>query len=153
MRGSGSSYSLGQTYRAARDEARGRGDRKISTEHLVLALLADPTSKPAKALGCDLHTARTALDELDRQALLAIGIDAAPQAQPLRGPQGGRLSLTPAAKAVLGGSMKVAGHRRQLRPEHVLLALIECQPSDPAAALFASLGLDPAVMRERLGAA
>lgn len=45
------------------------------------------------------------------------------------------------------------GHRRQLGPEHVLLALIECQPADPATALFASLGLDPVVIRERLSAA
>lgn len=153
MRGSGTNYSLGQTYRAAKDEARGRGDRRISTEHFVLALLADPASKPARALGCDLQTARAALDKLDRQALLAIGIDAAPQSLPLRGAKGGRLSLTPAAKAVLGGSMKLAGHRRQLGPEHVLLTLIECQPADPATALFASLGLDPVVIRERLSAA
>lgn len=146
-------YSLGQTYRAARDEARRRGDRRISTEHLVLALLADPSSTPATVLGCELTSARAALEELDREALLTIGIDVTSQAAPQKGPQSGRLPLTPAAKAVLQASTKVAGHRRRLAPEHVLLALTERQQSDPAMALLVSLGLDPAVIRDRLGAA
>lgn len=153
MTTSAKGYSLGHTYRAARDEALRRGDRRIGTEHLVLALLTDPTSKPAQVMGCVLQTARAALDDLDRTALAAIGIDASPRVTPVHGAKGGRMPLTPAAKSVLQDSMKLAGHRRRLGPEHILLALTERQPADPASALFASLGLDAATVRERLSAA
>ena len=66
--------SFGGAYYDARNEAIRRGDRTIGTEHLVLALLADPASPAAAALGCDLDSARRALDALDRQALAAIGV-------------------------------------------------------------------------------
>src|SRR5262245_29909452 len=55
--------------RSALEEARRRGDRRLSTEHLLLALLYDPAAAPARALGVDLETARAALDALDRAAL------------------------------------------------------------------------------------
>jgi len=60
----------------AREEARRRGDRRVGTEHLVLALLRD--SNLAQALGCDLQFARETLDAMDRDALLdALGVDRA----------------------------------------------------------------------------
>src|SRR5216683_3308151 len=59
----GPDYSVGATYYDARDEAIRRGDRTVGTEHLVLALLIDPASPAAQALGCDLDSARRALDE------------------------------------------------------------------------------------------
>jgi ATP-dependent Clp protease ATP-binding subunit ClpA len=145
-------YSLGSTYTAARAEARRRGDRRISTEHFVLALLTDPDSTPTKALGCDLQTARRALDELDHEALRAVGVDAAPEASPITSPQRGRVPVTPAVKAMLSESMSRAGSRRRLRSEHVLLALLERERPDPAAALFEALGVDPQVIAERVRA-
>ena len=54
----GPEYNFGATYYDARDEAVRRGDRTIGTEHLVLALLVDPASPAARALGCDLDSAR-----------------------------------------------------------------------------------------------
>src|SRR6266702_1818632 len=71
----GPQYNFGATYYDARDEAIRRGDRTIGTEHLVLALLIDPASPAAKALGCDLDSARRALDALDVEALAAIGVE------------------------------------------------------------------------------
>lgn len=146
-------YSLGFTYSAARDEAKRRGDRRISTEHFVLALLTDPDSKPTKALGFDLQAARRALDSLDHEALRAVGVDAVPEASTMTSPQHGRIPVTPAVKAMLGDSMRHAGSRRRLQPEHVLIALLERQRPDPAAALFASLGVDQQVIAERLRSA
>src|ERR1700691_2102578 len=70
----GPDYNFGATYYDARDEAVRRGDRTIGTEHLVLALLADPASPAARALGCALGSARRALDALDREALAAVGV-------------------------------------------------------------------------------
>jgi ATP-dependent Clp protease ATP-binding subunit ClpA len=140
-------YSPGATINDARDEARRRGDRKIGTEHLLLALLQDPAS--AQALGCALETGRQALDALDRAALGAVGMSAVPEAPPVPGQERARLPLTPAAKAVLIGAMKERA-RARLGPEHVLLALLLRERPDPAAELLAALGVDRAVVRQRL---
>ena len=69
------------TYIDAREEARRRGDRKVGTEHLILGLLREPVL--AQALGCDLQTARDALDAMDHAALAAVGIGAAFNAPPI----------------------------------------------------------------------
>ncbi|MGO9763706.1 MAG: Clp protease N-terminal domain-containing protein [Solirubrobacteraceae bacterium] len=148
-----------------REEARRRGDRKVGTEHLLVALLDDPVL--AGAVGSDAQRARSALDEMDREALVAIGMAAPPEVPPL--PAGDprdvparptirtvlhkRLRLTPSAANVLRESSK--GMRRGHRhpgPQHVLAAILELQRPDPAAGLLATLGVEPAVVRERLGA-
>ncbi len=158
-------YHPWTTYIDAREEARRRGDRKVGTEHLVLALLMDPAL--ASALGADLQTARAALEAMDRQALGAVGvdvtIDAPPLAtvEPVRRPRKptlknvweGRLPLTPSAKTVLQESSKeMRGFRgHHLGPQHVLATLLRLDRPDPAAELFARLGVDRAAARERLG--
>ncbi len=196
-------YHPWTTYIAARHEARRRGDHKVGTEHLVLALLMEPAL--AGALGADLASARAQLEALDRDALGAVGVvltgaapfalasdtpgqaagtlpgeaplsDAPPaDAPPADAPPAdvppadappagrarrpkfkdvleGRLPLTPAAKALLRDSSKemrrVGG--RHLGPQHVLAALLELEPPDPAAELFAGLGVDRAAARGRL---
>ena len=65
----------------AREEARRRGNRRVGTEDLVLGLLREPDV--AQVLGCDLGTAREALDAMDRDALVAIGIDRPLDAPPV----------------------------------------------------------------------
>jgi hypothetical protein len=70
-------YHPWRTYIDAREEARRRGDRKVGTEHLILGLLREPLL--AQALGCDLQTARDALDAIDQDALAAVGIGASVQ--------------------------------------------------------------------------
>lgn len=140
-------YSPGATVSDATDEARRRGDRKIGTEHLLLALLHDAAS--VQALGCELEAGRQALDALDRAALGAVGMSAVPDAPPVPGRERARLPLTPAAKAVLIGAIKERG-RARLGPEHVLLALLLRELPDPAAELMAALGVDRAVVRQRL---
>ena len=186
-------YHPWTTYIDARHEARRRGDHKVGTEHLVLALLMEPAL--AGALGADLASARAQLEALDRDALGAVGVvltGAAPfalasdtprqaagtlpgeaplsdapavDAPPADAPPAGRarrptfkdvlegrLPLTPAAKALLRDSSKemrrVGG--RHLGPQHVLAALLELEPPDPAAELFAGLGVDRAAARGRL---
>jgi hypothetical protein len=147
----------------AGQEARRRGDRKIGTEHLALALLMEPDL--ASAVGCDLGRARGTLETLDREALSAIGVDAALDAPPLptlprsarpsrptiRTLLSGGLRLTPAAKTVLRDSSK--GMRRghpHPGSHRVLAALLELEPPDPAAGLFAALGVDRAGLQQRL---
>jgi hypothetical protein len=158
-------YHPWTTYIYGREEARRRGDRRVGTEHLVLGLLHEPGI--TQILGCDLAAARETLEEMDRDALAAIGVDralAAPPA-PTREPSLGghrpslkavmtdRLPMTPVAKRVLEQSGKDArGRRRERRwsPELVLSALLSLAAPDPGAAVFDALGVDRAAVGARL---
>jgi ATP-dependent Clp protease ATP-binding subunit ClpA len=144
----GPDYNFGATYYDARDEAMRRGDRAVGTEHLVLALLADPASPAAKALGCDLDSARRALEALDHEALAAVGIQPGITAGPVAVRATGRLRLTPAAKAVLTG-IRSARTSRGAGLGIVLSALLGLPRPDPAAELLAALGVDAQAARER----
>lgn len=154
-------YHPWTTVAYACEEAEGRGDRRIGTEHLLLGLMREP--ELARALGADLDTAREALAELDRDALAAVGIDPAIDAPPLppgtaaRRPRpsvrellGPRLRLTPAAANALRTASR--GMRRGRKPDarRVLLELLELQPPDPANALIAALGVDRGAVRDAL---
>ena len=59
-------------YLRAGEEARRRGDRRSGTDHLLLALLEDPSLEAL--LGVSLQQARQALESLDREALGALGL-------------------------------------------------------------------------------
>jgi hypothetical protein len=151
------------TYIDAREEARRRGDRKVGTEHLILGLLKEPIL--AHALGCDLQTARDALDAMDHDALAAVGIGAAfnappiPIDEPIKRPSRptlkavlrDRLPMTPAAKRALEESWKER-RRGHIPPQKVLLTVLELEPPDPSAELIAALGVDRAAALQRLGA-
>ena len=154
-------YHPWTTYIAAREEARCRGDRRVGTEHLLVALLLEPDL--ASVLGTDLEAARAGLAKLDRQALAAVGVGAQIEA-PAPAPRTGlprrptlravlqeRLPLTPSAKKVLEASWKATRpDRRHLGEKYLLAALLELERPDPAAELLAHLGIDPASARERL---
>jgi hypothetical protein len=144
----GAEYNFGATYYDARDEAIRRGDRAIGTEHLVLALLIDPASPAAQAIGYGLDTARNALDALDSEALEAIGAKPGITAGPVAVRTRGRLRLTPAAKAVFTG-IPDAREDRGAGLGKVLSALLDLRCPDPAAELLASLGVDTHAVRER----
>ncbi len=151
------------TYIDAREEARRRGDRKVGTEHLILALLREPIAE--QALGCDLQTARDALDAMDHDALAAVGIGAAfnappiPIDEPIKPPSRptlkavlrDRLPMTPQAKTALEKSYKETRRRHHIGTHQVLLTILELEPPDPAAELIAALGVDRATARQRLG--
>lgn len=157
-------YHPWRTYIDAREEARRRGDRKVGTEHLILGLLREPVLE--QALGCDLQTARDALDAMDHDALAAVGIDAALNAPPipidepsqrpskatLKAVLRDRLPMTPAAKTALEETWKER-RRGHIPPQHVLLTVLELTPPDPGAELIAALGVDRAAARQRLDVA
>jgi hypothetical protein len=157
-------YHPWTTYVHAREEARRRGDRRVGTEHLVLALLRD--SNLAQALGCDLRVARETLDAMDRDALVRIRIDHPLEAPPvptrepvlgtrrpsLKAVLADRLPMTPVAKRVLEESGKGPASRSSgFDPRRVLIALLSLAPPDPAAALLDALAVDRSVVSERLG--
>src|SRR3974390_899412 len=58
-------------YLRASEEARRRGDRRTGTDHVLLALLEDPSIEVV--LGVSLQQARQALESLDQETLGALG--------------------------------------------------------------------------------
>jgi hypothetical protein len=156
-------YHPWSTYVAAREEARRRGDRRIGTELVLVALLNEQAV--VDALGTDAEHARKALDAMDNEALVAIGMDPPPAVAqlPARDPSTvparptikmvlrKHLRLTPCAKKVLSESSRSMrrGHQHP-GPQHVLAGLIELQTPDPAIELLAALGIERGAVRQRL---
>lgn len=148
------------TYVAAREEAQCRGDRRVGTEHLLVALLLEP--ELADLLGTDAEAARAGLATLDRHALAAVGVGAPieepvparrtalPRRPTVKAVLRGRLPLTPVAKKALEATWKATRGRRHLGTRYLLASLLELERSDPAAELLAHLGVDPAAARKRL---
>ncbi|MEU3861578.1 Clp protease N-terminal domain-containing protein [Streptomyces sp. NPDC028722] len=137
---------------SAVEEARLRGDRRIGTEHLLLGVLHEPGSVTVRAFGADVETARTALGALDRSALAAIGIDVQGIERPPIPASRKRTPFTSGARSVLPRALaevRKSGSRR-IAPEHLLLALLDCEKPDPAADLMAQLGIDRAAVRARI---
>jgi ATP-dependent Clp protease ATP-binding subunit ClpA len=138
---------------AAAGEAHRRGDRRVGTDHLLLGLLHDPAAEATGALGVDLASARAAQDALDRAALAAVGIHAGDLGPPEE-PGGARRRppLTSGARAVFKRAVEQARPRTsgRIQTRHFLLALLACERPDPAAELLHQLGVDPAVVRDRL---
>ncbi|MBP2705054.1 Clp protease N-terminal domain-containing protein [Microbispora sp. RL4-1S] len=140
--------------KAAADEARARGDRRVGTEHLLLGLLRGPDSVGVSALGTDLPTARAALAELDAAALRAIGLDVgqAPQAGARRHPVVSPAALTTSARAAVTHAIKMTTRkdRNTQAPVQLLLALLTQQRPDPVAELLDHMGVDRTAVRARI---
>lgn len=147
-------------YLRAVEEARRRGDRRTGTDHLLLALLEDPSTEVV--LGVSLQQARQALDALDHEALGAVGLRSGTDAPPLpmravpEKPrirdvmQRDRLRMTPAAKHMLEASVKPNRRKTQVTARQVLAQILALRPPDPAAVLLGALGVDTAEVRRRL---
>ena len=138
--------------KAALDEARQRGDRRLGTEHLLLGLLHEPDAVTVRSLGVDLGQARSALDALDRSALVAIGLDLAVRPPSVAVSSRKRPPLTSAARAVLHRAVTQATRVRagRVTTTHLISALLACEQPDPVADLMACLGIDRPAARARL---
>jgi hypothetical protein len=149
-------------YLQASEEARRRGDRRTGTDHLLLALLEDPSIEVV--LGVTLQQARQTLESLDHEALGALGMvsgtdapalpmRAVPKKPRLRDiAKKDRLRMTPAAKRVLEDSAKPNRRGLQVTAQQVLAQILSLQPPDPAAALVGALGVNTSDVRRRLDA-
>ena len=141
----------------ARAEAELRGDRRIGTDHLLLALLHEQDEPPARALGATLADGRAALESMDRAALGSIGIhlEGPLTPPPVRGHR--RHALNSAARAAIVAAKQEADRDRRrgsrIEPRHLLLALLAGRRPDPAADLLTALGLQPPTVRARLAGA
>ena len=149
-------------YMRASEEARRRGDRRTGTDHLLLAVLEDPSIEAV--LGVSLQQARQALESLDQEALGALGMASATVAPPLprravpKKPtiravmNKDRLRMTPAAKKVLEEAVKPMRRKTQVTAQQVLAQILPLQPHDPAAVLLGALGVNTSEVRRRLDA-
>jgi ATP-dependent Clp protease ATP-binding subunit ClpA len=140
----------------ATEEVARRGDRRLGTDHLLLAVLRDANAPAVRALGVSVADARAALDALDQAALAAVGVSVAAPVPRLPVVFGRRLPpLTSGARAVIQRAMEEARPRRtgRLATQHFLLAILAGQRPDPATELLQALGVDSGAVRERLAAA
>ena len=150
-------------YMRASEEARRRGDRRTGTDHVLLALLEDPSVEAL--LGVSLQQARQALESLDQEALGALGMGSGTDAPPLamravpKRPTiravmtRDRLRMTPAAKKVLEEAVKPMRRKTQVTASQVLAQILALQPPDPAAVLVGALGVNTSEVLRRLDAA
>ena len=149
-------------YLRASEEARRRGDRRTGTDHLLLALLEDPSAEAV--LGVSLQQARQAHESLDQEALGALGMvsgtdapalpmRAVPKKPRLRDvAKKDRLRMTPAAKKVLEEAARPNRRKLQITAQQVLAQILTLQPPDPAAALLGALGVNTSEVQRRLDA-
>jgi Clp amino terminal domain, pathogenicity island component len=150
-------------YLQAGEEARRRGDRRVGTDHLLLALFDDPAIEVV--LGVSLQQARQALESLDHEALSALGLGSGTDVPPLpmravpKKPrirdiaQKDRLRMAPAAKKALEEGSKPNRRRLYVTAQQVLAQILTFQPPDPAAVLLGALGVNTSEVRRRLDAA
>ena len=146
----------------AGEEARRRGDRRYGTDHLLLALVENPSIEVI--LGVNLQQARQALESLDHEALSALGLgyDTDAPSLPMRAvpkkpsirdvAQKDRLRITPAAKRVLEEASKPNRRRLYVTARQVLLQILALQPPDPAAVLLGALDVNTSEVLRRLEA-
>jgi Clp amino terminal domain, pathogenicity island component len=149
-------------YLQASEEARRRGDRRTGTDHLLLALLDDPSIEVV--LGVSLQPARQALESLDHDALVAVGLGSGTDVPPLpmravpKKPRlrdvalKDRLRMTPAAKKVLENASKPNRRRLQVTTQQVLAQILTLQPPDPAAVILGTLGVNTSEVLRQLDA-
>jgi ATP-dependent Clp protease ATP-binding subunit ClpA len=147
MFGTKQRVAMGKVFRDASAEAQRRGDTRVGTEHFVLALLVDPDSDTAKAVGVTIDQARDALQLLDTAALSAVGINALDPGP--RTVTRTRIRITPGVRTIFSG-LRYEEHSKPLQGRHVLLGLLNLSPPDPAAELLDALQVDRAAVRARL---
>ncbi|KQX06841.1 MULTISPECIES: Clp protease N-terminal domain-containing protein [unclassified Leifsonia] len=129
-----------------------RGDRRLGTEHLLMAALGDATI--VDAVGVEAADAEAAADQADREALALVGVDVAAYG-PLSPAVGApRPRFTAGAKVVMKRTLEYAVVERARRMElrHLVLALLDRPDSDPATMLLARLDVDAKQLRARLQA-
>ena len=105
-------------------------------------------------LGVSLEQARQALESLDHEALVALGLGSGADAPPLpmravpKKPrirdiaQRDRLRMAPAAKKVLEEASNRNRRRLPVTAQQVLAQILTLQPPDPAAVLLGALGVN-----------
>jgi ATP-dependent Clp protease ATP-binding subunit ClpA len=150
--------SARQVVVSAQDEARDLHSGHIGTEHLLVALAAEPSGPAGRALrglGLDAPRLRKAAPrpgDLDREALALFGIDLdevrrrveaafGPGALDRRRGTGGYIPFTPTCKKTLELALRQALSRGDnfIGTQHILLGLLQAE-DEPSVALLRGQG-------------
>jgi ATP-dependent Clp protease ATP-binding subunit ClpA len=130
--------------------ARERGDSHIGTEHLFIGAVTVGTDA-AQSYGWTGARVSGALADMERRDLASIGViaDVGDHLPPLRRRR--HLPFTDGAKESLKRSLAIASSRgdRWICPDHILAALAERRPFDPAVRLMIHLDVDPSEVARR----
>lgn len=140
---------------AATQEVQRLGDRRVGTQHLLLALLNEPGSLAQRVLDTDIESARSALTELDRAALRSIGVDSSALDRFGHSRARRKPPFTSGFRSVLVASVTRAraDGDKVISDEQLLRALLGVKAPDPAAALLTALGVDRSDALRKLDAA
>lgn len=133
------------------EEAEGRGDTYVGTEHLLIGVVAS-AAPGTDLIGVSVETLREAWAAIDQAALAATGVEADLPTIPVPSSRRGHLPFTGGAKQVLVDTLREAigmGSRR-LDPEHIVIALTLRPPRDSAIRLLEQAGLSPDAVRTDL---
>jgi hypothetical protein len=140
---------MGQVYRKASAEAKRRGDRRVSTEHIALAMLVDPGLGDRSRARCQPGVSEGRAGNPGPRGAHISGDRRYCQPSLISGRVWERLRLTPAGRAVFTGLRREASGERP-GVKQVLFALLARERPDPAAELFHAIGVDRSQIRNRL---
>jgi ATP-dependent Clp protease ATP-binding subunit ClpA len=136
------------------DEARKEASATIEAHHLLLAIAAEPepsTQEILTSAGLDYRAIRAALDREFEHSLSAAGVSRAaadlPRPQPSSAPEHPKPGSS--FKLAMERGVASAARKRDLRPAHLLLGIMEAQVGTVPRAL-ALAGIDRADLRARV---
>lgn len=138
-------------WRDAGLESMRRQDGYIGSEHILLALLSNPSGIGCAVTGVSLEDAREALHRLDDQALASIGVAMeAPDSMGKR--RRVRMSVTDSVKRALADARREAERRgeKAIDTRHFMLAIVNADRPNIALRLLDELGRDPKHIRTKL---
>lgn len=133
-------------------EAQAAGSATIEAEHLLLAVAAEQESTTRRLLssaGLDHRTIRDALDREFRRGLDVAGVSYSEGCLP--GPRSTRerpSTVGESAKLAIDRGIAAVGDRKDLRPAHVLLGILQLKVGTVPRAL-ALAGVDQADLKAR----
>ncbi|GLW08106.1 hypothetical protein Misp01_32360 [Microtetraspora sp. NBRC 13810] len=136
------------------DEALADGSAAIEAHHLLLAIAAHPEGGARQVLtsaGLDRRSIRAALDREFEHSLAAAGVSSAAFGlpRPSRGPdRPGQLGAS--ARLALERGFATAARKKDLRPAHLLLGILQAQAGTvPRALALAGVDRDGLTTRVR----
>ncbi|GAA2282373.1 MULTISPECIES: Clp protease N-terminal domain-containing protein [Kitasatospora] len=132
-------------------EAREDGSATIEAHHLLLAIAADNEATTHRILttaGLDRRAVRDALDWEFEHSLRAVGVSPAACALPRPSPVSGQPKIGASARLALERSFASVRRKKELRPAHLLLGILQAQVGTvPRALALAAVDQDQLVNR------
>lgn len=114
----------------AAQEACEDGSAAVEARHLLLAIAAEQDATVHRVLapaGLDHRAVREALDREFEYSLGTVGISPAAYALPRPSRTSGHPSMGASAKLALERSFAAAGRKKDLRPAHLLLGILQAK--------------------------